>query len=458
MKVLLVKPISDKLPIIVPNLGLGYLATALRKNNHDVKILDCVKDRLNYAGFGKEIASFNPDVVGFQMFTCDYGSVKHMLSQVKQYNPKIMTLIGGPHVSGDPYHVLTELTDADFGFIGEAEVGICELLAKKIPSQVSSLIYRENHGITVNPTLRVDNLDELGFPAWDLMDPSSYPIAPHGTFVRKIPVAPIITTRGCPYLCTYCAGHINTGRKFRKRSLDNVMAEIDMLYNQYSVREFHIEDDNFTLDKNYALEFCNRLMSRKYDVTWACPNGVRLDTLDKELLQAMEKAGCYSFAIGIESGSPRILRLMNRSVTVEKMIEKVTLIKDCTHIHISGFCMMGFPGETMEDMQMTSDLAYRLPLDKVQFGNFLPLPGTELYAQLLSSGEITKETLDWEKYLTTNVVYSPKGISVDELKSITRKARWRFYARPKIIWGLLSEIRSFEHVKIIMERALDNFV
>lgn len=459
MKVLLVRPISKKMPIIMPNLGLGYLATALRKDSHEVQILDCVKENYDYQDFAHYLKDFKPDVVGIQLFTCDFTAVKKMLKVVKLFNSNILTMIGGPHVSGASKLTLQNIKDADFAFVSEAEIGIRQLLNKKDDlAKVAGLVYRSGEEIIVNPAVRIDNLDEFDFPAWDLMVPKTYPIAPHGSFVKQIPVAPIITTRGCPYQCTYCAAGVNAGKKLRKRNIDNVIKEIKLLVNKYNVKEIHIEDDNFTLDKMYVTEFCNKLISENLNLIWACPNGVRLDTLDSELVQLMEKAGCYSFAVGIESGSPRILKDMKRIVTVEKMIEKIKLIRDHTNIRISGFFILGYPGETKEDFYMTMDLAYKLPIQRAQFGNFLPLPGTEIFQRLVDQGEIDMNKLNWDEYLTHQVVYSPKNISSKELTKITKQARWKFYFRPQIIWGLLKEIHSLEHALIIFRRAVDNLI
>jgi len=459
MKGLLIRPISRKMPIIIPNLGLGYLATALRKDKHEIKILDCVKEKYNYDDFKKNLKKFKYDFIGIQLFTCDYNSVKKMLKIIKNYNPNILTLIGGPHVSGAPISTLKDMEDADFGFIGEAENSIRELLKEKInPNKISGLVYREKGKVKINSVTKTEDIDELGIPAWDLMDPRTYPIAPHGSFAKQAPVAPIITTRGCPYQCTYCAVVVNTSRKFRKRKVGDIIKEIEILHKKYGVKEIHIEDDNFTLDKKYVIEFCNKLIEKDLKISWACPNGVRLDTLDKGMLQLMEKVGCYSFAVGIESGSPKILKDMKRVVTIKKIIEKVKLIRDNTKIRMTGFCIMGYPGETKKDMQMTSDLAYKLPLHRVQFSNFLPLPGTEIYNRLITSGEIKEEELNWDDYLDNHITYSPKGISHKELRKIMKKAFFRFYFRPQIVLGLLKEIQSPQHAWIITKRILDTFV
>ena len=131
----------------------------------------------------------------------------------------------------------------------------------------------------VNQQIFVENLDELGMPSWDFIRPDTYPLSPHGGFFKNYPIAPIIISRGCPFSCTYCAGHLVSGKKIRFRSTDNVIEEIKILYHQYGIREIHIEDDNFTFIRNLVMEFCRKLKENNLNISWTCPNGVRLDTL-----------------------------------------------------------------------------------------------------------------------------------------------------------------------------------
>jgi len=234
-----------------------------------------------------------------------------MIAMVKEFDRNIITIAGGPHISGLADHTMRIVKDLDYGFCGEAEAGIvkfCRIMAGEdgaALSGVPGLVYRKDGRVMINERAIVEDLDKLEFPEWDLIDPRTYPVAPQGTFTKRLPVAPILTSRGCPYECTYCGVKSNTGRKYRTRSPENVIAEIELLVSKYAVREIHIEDDNFTLDRNRVVRFCNLLIDKKIDISWACPNGVRLDTLDADILKLMERAGCYSFAIGIESGSPK---------------------------------------------------------------------------------------------------------------------------------------------------------
>lgn len=459
-RVLLVKPVTPQNLIlnVVPPIGLGYLATALRKAGFkQVAILDCLKENLDFVAFNKRIKSYNPDIVGFQVFSHDLSSLEISLKIIKKINPKIITLAGGPHPSGFPQQTLETLPLLDYAFKGEAEVGL-PLLIRKLSVKkgnlfrIPGLIYRQGRKIVVNPQIFPGNLDSLGFPAWDLIDPREYPNAPQGVFFKNLPVAPLMATRGCPFLCTFCAGRTITGLKVRPRSIGYILSEIKFLKEKYGVREIHFLDDNFTLNRSYVREFCQKLLKSNLNISWCCPNGVRLDTLDLEVLKLMKASGCYYVSVGIESGSNRILKLMKKKLTVEKIKRQIKMIKK-SGITVNGFFILGYPGETKKEMEATIKLSRSLGLTRVAFYNFLPLPGTEIYEQLARNGEI-EEDMDFSHIFQAETPYSPVSVSQKELKKIQQKAYLLFYLRPVILWQMLREIKTPNQFKYILKRAI----
>lgn len=464
MKVVLISPPTFTVPIIIPNLGLGYLASILRKNKHLVTILDYTKEKIDYEKYRNCLDKEKPDIIGVQVYTCNFNSARQCIDIAKQLNRETITIVGGPHPSGDPVGTMETFKNADFAFSGEAELGLPKLLeyiesknGLKLES-IEGLIYRHEGEIIVNKQGRLNSLDDIPFPSWDLIDPRTYPVAPHGSFSRSLPVAPIVTARGCPFDCTYCAVKVNSGRKFRMRSIDNIIEEIKYLQKNFGIKEIHIEDDNFTLVKSRVIEFCERLKKENIAIDWACPNGVRLDTLDKELLLSMESTGCYSFAVGIESGSPKILCDMKRQETLQTMIEKVRLVASISSIRMTGYFIMGYPSETKFDMEKTIELSLKLPLHRAQFSNFCPLPGTEIYNRLIESGEIVQKLIKWDLYHQDNkIVYSPSSISKKELRKLMRRAFAKFYFRLPIILGLLKEIHSLSQLKTVIFRVFAIF-
>lgn len=453
MRVLLVKPynLSDH---IQPSLGLGCLAQAIRDKS-EVRILDCIKENVNLNRFSSVIREYRPDVVGFQCYTFDLSFIKNASRIAKDLDSSIITITGGPHPSALPNETLGYFGEnMDFAFRGECERSLPILLdyldGKSVDfSSIPGLIWRDNDAIRANECYFEEDLDNIAFPAWDLIHPENYPESQHGAFYRKFPIAPIMITRGCPYQCTFCAGKLVSGTRFRKRSIRNVLSEINLLYNDYGIREFDITDDNFTLDLNYAKSLLKELIALNLDISMATPNGVRLDALDEELLVLMKKSGFYLISLGIESGSNRILKLMKKNFTVEKIKEKVRFIRQYG-FDIAGFFILGFPGETKEDILNTIKLSLELDLIRANYFTYLPFPGTESYNKLKESGELKQ--VDWNRFYFMNAAYTPPGMNRKQLKQMQRIAFYKFFLRPHILWKNIAAIRSLKHFKFLLKR------
>jgi len=457
MKVLLVKPYNKQAYSLVPPVGLGYLATSLRNNGHEASIIDCTLNKVNYNSFRNYINSFKPDAVAFQVFSSDLPVVQEYINIIKKIDKNIITIAGGPHVSAVPYDSIKFFKGLDYGFVGEAELGVVKLLEciknKKELSLVPGLVYKDNDKITVNPSYFERDLDKLGFPAWDLLDPRKYPETPQGGFAKAFPIALIQSTRGCPYNCTFCSGAKVNGKMLRYRSVEHVIKELKMLKEKYGVKEFHMIDDNFTLNKDYVTKFCNALLREKLNLFWATPNGIRLDTLDRNVLKLMKKAGCYAVSVGIESGSDRVLKLMKKHLDTKNIREKIGLIHE-VGLRVTGLFILGYPDETVKEIKKTAKFARKLKIDRAQFGCFLPLPGTEIYYELVRRKEI-KKIKNWEEYASfANVVYAPKGLTKEKLKKLQRNAILRFYLRPAILFKILRDVTSFRHFRFLIKRLL----
>ncbi|MFH1586227.1 MAG: radical SAM protein [Candidatus Diapherotrites archaeon] len=445
MRILLLK-LKSKADEIIPPIGLGYLATAVRKK-HEVGILDALKEDMELEEVVEFIAKNEIQLIGLMFYTMNYAQIRDAVKAIKEKTPAVKIVVGGPHPSARPEETLNEMPEIDYAFVGEAELGfpqIVDALDKENFKEndlksVASLVWRKGKKIVLNERKIIDNLDELGFPSWDLLKPEIYPYAPHGNFFKQSPMAPMIITRGCPYGCTFCAGHLVSGKRIRYRSLENVMGEIRLLVKEHGIREIHIEDDNYTMNRKFVEDFCNTLIKEKLGITWACPNGMRLDTLDKKLLILMKKSGLYSVSVGIESGSDRILKLVKKSLTTAKTKEKVELINS-VGLDVIGFVMLGFPTETKEEMEQTIDFVTTLPLKRINFSYLQPFPGTEIYDDLIKSKKL--ENVSWENCFLFKASYIPEGFTEEELRKIRQKGLRKFYLRPKILLSILAEMRS----------------
>jgi radical SAM superfamily enzyme YgiQ (UPF0313 family) len=250
---------------------------------------------------------------------------------------------------------------------------------------------------------------------------------------------PMVTTRGCPYPCTYCNAPRLSGKKLRHRSPEHVIEELRLLKSRYGVGRFSILDDEFTLNKKYVFELCEALIDAGLNLKWDCPNGVRIDSLYPEMLQIMEAAGCEALAVGVESGSARVQKLIDKRVTVEKIREKAAMISDCSGIQLTGYFMIGFLDETEEEIRETIDFACALPLRKANFNIVIPIPGTRIFDELLDKGLLQLREINWDTLTSDQVAFRRKHVSGDRLLRMQRHAYMRFYGRPKIMFDLLKE-------------------
>lgn len=453
MKIALIKPpqITNE---VQPPLGLGYLASAV-KSLAEVHIIDSIKNNLSESDLIRIISRQKYDIIGFQCYTVDFNTVKSLISKTRKVSGDSIIIVGGPHPTLDPINSLNHL-NADYVFLGDSEISLPKFVKfaknKKLApnlKNIPGIAYRKGNKVCINKMVYPEKLDDYN-PSWELYNLKSYPIAPHGAFYKQSPIAPIIITRGCPFNCTYCGGSKISGLRIRSHSADFVINQIETLVKRYGIREIHIEDDNFTMNRNFVIDFCKKLIDKNFGISWTCPNGVRIDTLDEELLRLMKKSGLYSLSVGIESGSDKIRNLMRKRLSTETIENKMKLIKNAG-IDTIGFFIIGYPGETVEDINKTIDFACRLGLKRATFSAFKPFPGTDIYSELVKRGEI--KDMDYNDFSLDKIVWAPKGISLKKLKQIRRSAFLRFYFRPEIMIGMLKEIKSFQNLKFIILRA-----
>jgi len=459
MKILLVNPITRNISLSSPDLGLGYLARALKRENHQVAILDCVNLKLNFKKFEKYIADLDFDVIGFKVFSTDLLSVKKSLLIVRNMRPDVKIILGGAHPSYFPEQTLQYFEEADFAIRGEAEKGLADLIRNFSnpdvirQENIPGLIWRVNGQIKYNPPVFPEDLDSLGSPDWSLINPCNYPFQTSYLTKSKI-VAPLIITRGCPYHCTFCAVRSITGNKIRSHSVPYIIEEIKFLKSNFGIKEICFIDDNFLVFKNLVADLCKQIIKQKLDIMWSC-YGIRLDMVDKEILSLMEKSGCYLLTVGIESGSQRILDHMKKNLTIDLIKEKINFISDETNIKIIGNFILGYPTEKEEDIYKTIKLAKTLPLYGANFFPFHPTPGTEIFDELIAKKEI--KDIDWKLMGMDLITYVPEGISKQKFTWLFSLAFINFYMRPQIILNVLHATRSLERLKYIFYRIFTLF-
>jgi len=453
MRILLTLPLDPSYRRESPDLGLGYLAAVLQQQGHAVDLLLRAKVLRRPEAFQEYIERGDYDLIGVKTFSCQAKTIRATTALIRRATPRARIVLGGAHVSADPERVFALFPDANYGVQGEAEIGLSELAAAlgedRLPARapyISGLIWRDGERTVVNPPRLVERLDEIPFPAWELMKPAEFPNLPFNGYSRRHPIAPMLLTRGCPFRCTFCgAGRVN-GYRVRARSPENVLAEIRLLTQRYGVREIHLYDSNCAHRAGPLRAVLQQIIEEKINLTWCAPNGIRVDSVDPDLARLMKASGCFQVNVGIESGSPRILRQIRKGLSLEQTRRSVRILRDAG-LEVVGFFMFGFPGEARDDIQQTISLALDLPLTGASFSIYSPLPGTPDYQRLLADGDPdieALESLDFVSYQNNLSELSPA-----ELRSLQRGAYLRFHLRPRVLHSFLRNLNSLDKILLI---------
>lgn len=426
-------------------IGILSLAAVLEKNNINVQILDAEGESLTIPDTIKRIAEIKPNILGITSSTTAFNKAKLIASEVKNKFPEIKTIIGGPHVTALPEETL-EYDFFDFGIVGEAEYAFLEFINAlkddKNYTEIKSLVYKdENKKVHINPRRElIKNLDELPMPAIHLLkDYSLY--TPQLTAYRKKPVGTVITSRGCPYQCIFCDRNA-FGNKFRARSPEKIIEEIEYRIKKQGVKEIAFLDDTFTINKERVIKICDLLIEKKIDLIWSC--SLRADTVDKELLKKMKQAGCWLISLGVESGNEQVLKFIKKNLNKDKVRECCKIAKE-VGLKTRGFFMIGHPIDTKETIRETIDFAKSLPLYIAEFSITTPFPNTELDRIAENYGKVNHS--DTTKFSQQFPVFVPNGLTKEYLDGIHKNARKEFYLRPKKILELISDIKSPSDIK-----------
>jgi anaerobic magnesium-protoporphyrin IX monomethyl ester cyclase len=442
MRLALVRP-RYHTHLITPQLGLGYLASAARYGGHEVALHDGLADGLDTRALVDRCR--DADLVGIGVMSDTLPAVSELSRALVAAGKTVV--VGGPQVTALPEPSL-RATGAQLAVVGEGERSLVALLDAWPEPGALPGVHRAGEGMAEARALEPD-LDALPFPAWDLMPPARYQYAPHGAFVARMPVAPITTSRGCPCACSFCASPGLWGGGIRFRSPENVLDEIELLVLRHGVREIHFEDDNLTLRRAHVAAICEGLLERGLDISWACPNGVRVDTLDPALLALMKRSGCSLLAFGVESGDPEILRRVGKGTSLEAIEAAIGMAADAG-IDTQGFFIFGLPGETDASIERSIRFACDSRLDRAQFLLLDVLPGSRLYGELAAAHPSTGATRSFQQ-----LTWCPPGLDPDLLASTPSRAFRRFFLRrPRRLAKLLRRARP-RQIAFVLRRVRD---
>lgn len=369
-------------------LGLGYI-TAVLERQHDIKVIDVRAERLNNDSLKKSISEVSPEIVGITSDTLTFQRAIEIAEIVKQVDQKIIVVIGGAHSNVLPAYPL-KYDCFDISVYGEGERTVVELwdrIEKREPYEaIKGIAFRGRDGITINPRRElIENLDELPFPARHLFPMNKY--SREGSLYVS-PVYPIGTSRGCPFSCAFCSNNVVFGRKYRFRSSESVVNEIELLINEYNAKGIYFREDLFTVNEKRVMALCDEIRKRGLDFDWECES--RVNTINEEMLTAMKESGCKLIWFGVESGSQRILDDLNKQITLSQIREAYRL---CQRVGIKAGAsfMIGVPGETIDDVQNTIALAEELKPEFAWFNIFTGYPTSPLYEYVKKNKLYEKE-------------------------------------------------------------------
>lgn len=450
MKIVLINPpntyeLVGNDPVIIkdqqgvyPPLGLLYTSGYInQKGQHHIDIIDCQAEELSHVECAERVAQLKPDLIGMTAMTFTLVDCKLVIQELRKRCPGVPIVIGGPHTAIYPEETLNPKSlGADYVIVGEGEITLNDFATDLEMGKPKGRIYRQVNFI--------QHLDELPFADYDAVDINNY----YSVLAEETPSVTMFSSRGCPFSCAYC-DRPALGKGFRPQGAKRVVDEMESLEKR-GAKEIFFYDDTFSVSMKRVDQICDDYIKRGLKIKWDIRT--RVNVVNEELLKKMKKAGCERIHFGVESGNPRIVRTMNKGVSIKQVEDAFDICKR-VGIKTLAYFMMGNPGETLDDVKDTLRLSQRIKPDFMQMTILSPFPATKYYLDAINSGVITTDV--WRDYANNinddfrpPLWTQPGGIySREELE---RHLRWfygKFYLHPKFILDRVMEIRNFGQFK-----------
>lgn len=436
---------------LMPPLGMLSIAAVLERAGIDVEIIDCYATPMPPAELVQEILRRGPDCLGISTTTSSFNEGYRVAAAVKDKAPQIFTLFGGAHACTIGAPLLDSFPAIDALVIGEGENSTLELAQAgfKGIGEIPGVAYRnaDGKGVLSGGRELIQNLDDLPFPAYHKLPhfPQSYNLP-----LFSYPTAPntsIISSRGCPYSCSYCDRSVFSCG-FRFNSPEYIVEHMAMLNRDFGIRHVSFYDDLFTFDRKRVAEFCEIKERKGLKVTYNCI--ARLEHVDSELLALLKRSGCWQVNFGIESGDPEIVKQHRKFLGLDEVGRKLQMVKEAG-MRVKGLFMVGLPGEDETAIRRTIDYALSLPLDEVNVTKFTPFPGAPIYRTIREQGEFDE---NWDLMNCLNFVFVPHGMTKQQLEDLYNEFIHRFYHRHRITWGYTKMLWKSPHSILTFMRNL----
>ena len=418
-------------------------------------MIDAQVEELSYPVLKERIREARPDLVGLTAMTFTLLDVLKTARLVREIDPELPVVVGGVHAFLYPVETV-RLPEIDFVLSGEGEASFAcllnELAGNRRLKRVPGLTFLENGELRQNGIAPLcADLDSLPFPDRRLVPYDKY----SSVMARRQPITTMFTSRGCPFRCAFCA-RPHLGKQFRFRSAANVVDEMEECI-ELGIREFLVYDDTFTVNRERAIAVCDEIIGRRLDIGWDIR--ARVDCVDRELLAKLKAANCERIHYGVEAGTEKILRVLNKGITLEKARETISLTGKMG-IETLAYFMIGSPTETREDILRTIDFALELKPDYVHITILCPFPETAIYARGLSEGVFSRD--HWRDFARqpTNGFSPPywnEILSDEELQELLQFAYKKFYTRPSYLLRKALQVRSLRELSTKVRAGLKIF-
>ena len=437
---------------VYPPLGLLLIAAVLRDCGAAVTLIDVDAEGLDEGHLAERLRDGSPDIVGISALTPSINAALRAARTAKE-SAGAVTVLGGIHPTVEAETCIRD-PHVDVVVRGEGERTMAELFEqlrshKPDLAEVKGICYKVDGRVERTPDRELEpDLDSLPFPAVDLVPDLEAYRPPNCT---HFPAMQIMTTRGCPGQCTFCAARQVFGRRVRARSIDNVIQEIVHLRERFGIREVHIMDDCFTYSKPRTLEFCRRVQALGHDTAFAFPNGVRADRVDEETLRALRGIGVNYIGFGVESGSQEVLDAARKGTKLDRVRDTFAIARELGFV-TWGFFIIGLVRETAATVRQTIRFAKELDPHYAKFLILKPYPGSEVFHELQRRGLIFDTNYD-SYGIYGGPVHRLDGMDAKAMVKWQRRAMLEFYLRPRKIWQLLTSVRSAAQWRLLWSAA-----
>jgi len=429
MKVLLVDPPKPQWRLlgdaVMPPIGFAYLASVLRENDIEVKILDCSATQTGWKELRHRIASEHPNILGSGCATCHYEEAKMVFKIAKQVDPEMVTVAGGPHFSLATNYCLDECVDVDYVVVGEGEYTLlefCKEAQRASPNfkRIKGLAFRTRAGPRLTkPRPLIQDLDQLPSPAWDLLPMDKYHIPVWGNKLTML-----LTSRGCPFNCSFCSERVFWGGIWRGRSANKIVEEMEVMKSKFKKKYIWFADDTFNLDRKRNEDFCNELTERDLDMEWAFEGRADLILRDRDLLGKMVKSGLFWILIGVEFSSKSELKAYRKGLQPEAVEQTFGELRKYDVVTQAMF-IVGTSRDTRESIKEKLSFAKKLGPFFVIFSPLTPLPGTEVYNEARENNRI--EVQDFSEYDFAHAIMRTETLSSKEVDALILGCYEQFY-------------------------------